>query len=84
MPKHDLRFLLLHEFKLGHNASKNFININRARERDPYLISQYEDGSKNSVMEMRVLKMKKVDDDHAVLTTKNCKQLFSKTNLAVN
>ncbi|KAF2359945.1 hypothetical protein FHG87_009295 [Trinorchestia longiramus] len=30
MTKHDLRLLLLHEFKLGHNASEASANINRA------------------------------------------------------
>ncbi|KAF2358304.1 Transposase type 1 [Trinorchestia longiramus] len=30
MTKHDLRLLMLHEFKLGHNASKASANINRA------------------------------------------------------
>ena len=28
--KHDLCLLMLHEFKLGHNASKTVANINRA------------------------------------------------------
>ena len=28
--KRDLRLLMLHEFKLGHNASDTCININRA------------------------------------------------------
>ncbi|KAF2351005.1 hypothetical protein FHG87_018238 [Trinorchestia longiramus] len=30
MTKHDLRLLMLHEFKLGHNASEASANINRA------------------------------------------------------
>ncbi|KAF2355667.1 Transposase type 1 [Trinorchestia longiramus] len=30
MTKHDLRLLILHEFKLGRNASEVFANINRA------------------------------------------------------
>ncbi|KAF2350509.1 Transposase type 1 [Trinorchestia longiramus] len=30
MTKHDLRLLMLHEFKLGHNASKASANIHRA------------------------------------------------------
>ncbi|KAF2349614.1 Transposase type 1 [Trinorchestia longiramus] len=30
MKKHDLRLLMLHEFKLGHNASEASVNINRA------------------------------------------------------
>ena len=30
MPKHDLCLLMLHEFKLGHNASETAANINKA------------------------------------------------------
>ncbi|KAF2344981.1 Transposase type 1 [Trinorchestia longiramus] len=30
MTKHDLRLLMLHEFKLGHNASEASVNINQA------------------------------------------------------
>ncbi|KAF2355772.1 Transposase type 1 [Trinorchestia longiramus] len=30
MTEHDLRLLMLHEFKLGHNASETSVNINRA------------------------------------------------------
>ncbi|KAF2345379.1 Transposase type 1 [Trinorchestia longiramus] len=34
MTKYDLRLLMLHEFKLGHNASKASANINRAWEKE--------------------------------------------------
>ena len=36
-------------------------------EKDPHVIGQYEGGSKNSVIEMRAFKMKKVEDVHAVV-----------------
>ena len=32
MPKRDPWHLMLHEFKLGHNVSETFNNINRAQE----------------------------------------------------
>ena len=52
-----------------------FISISTKHvERDPNVIGQYECGSKNSVVEMRALKIKKIEDKHAVLTTNNCKQ----------
>ena len=40
-------------------------------ERDPHVIGHYEGGSKNSIVEMRALKMKKVEDKNVVLTTNN-------------
>ena len=36
---------------------------------------QYKDASRNSVVKIRALKMKKAEDGHAVLTMNNCKQL---------
>ena len=40
-------------------------------ERDPQVIRLYERGFKHYVVEMRALKMKKVEDERAVLTTNN-------------
>ncbi|KAF2361242.1 Pleckstrin domain [Trinorchestia longiramus] len=59
MKKHDLRLLMLHEFKLGHNASKASANINEHGEKSPQGIGQYEGGSGNSGVVMRALKMKR-------------------------
>ena len=47
-------------------------------EKDPHVMGQYEGSSRNSLVEMRAFMMKKVEDEHAVLTTNNCKQLLSK------
>ena len=41
------------------------------------VIGQYEDASRNSVVKIRALKIKKAEDRHAVLITNNCKQLLS-------
>ena len=50
-------------------------------EMDPHVIGQYKNVSKNFVVEMRALKMKKVEDEHADLTTNNCKQLVVQQHL---
>ena len=42
------------------------------------VIGQYEGASRNSVVLIRALKMKKAEDGYAVLTMNNCKQLLSK------
>ena len=47
-------------------------------KRDPNMIGQYEGSSENTLVKVRALKMKKVKDEIAVLTTNNCKQLLSK------
>ena len=47
-------------------------------ERNPQVIGLYEGGSKHFVVEMRALKMKKIEDERAVLITNNLKQLLSK------
>ena len=39
------------------------------------VIGQYEGGSRNSVVQIRALKIKKAKDGYAVLTMNNCKQL---------
>ena len=44
-------------------------------ERNSHAIGQYEGGSINSVVEIRALKMKKIGNEHAVLTINNCEQL---------
>ena len=78
MPKRELYLFMLHEFKFGHNASKILPISKEYGVKDPHVIGQYECGSKNYVVEMRALKMKKIEDEHAVLTTNNCKQFLSK------
>ena len=47
-------------------------------ERDPHVIGQYESGLKNSVVEIRGLKIKNVKDEHVVLTTNNCSSFSTK------
>ena len=78
MPKRELRLLMLHEFKLGHKSPTHLPISTDYVGRDSHVIGQYEGGSKNSVVEMRALKMKKAEDKPAVLTTNNCKQLLRK------
>ena len=47
------KLLVLHEFKLGHSAPKllPISTEHRDPERDPYVIGQYEGGTKSSVVE---------------------------------
>ena len=52
-------------------------------ERDPHLIKQYEGGCKNSVVEIRALKIKMVEEEHVVLTTNNFQQFLSKILIKV-
>ncbi|KAF2350026.1 hypothetical protein FHG87_019218 [Trinorchestia longiramus] len=82
MTKHDLRLLMLHEFKLGHNASEASANINRV-EKSPQGIGQYEGGSGNSGVAIRALKMKRVEDVWVVSRTSNCMRLLSKIHVKV-
>ena len=42
------------------------------------VIGQYEGASRNYVVQIKALKMKKAEDGYAVLTINNCKQLLSK------
>ena len=81
IPKRDVRFLMLHELKLGHNAPKLLQISTEHGEMDQHVIGEYEGVSKNFIIEIRELKMKKVE--HAVLITKNFKQLLSKILLTV-
>ena len=73
MSKRDICLLMFHEFKLEHNTSEILPISTEHREKAAHVIGQYEGFSKNSVVKMRALKMKKVEDEQAVLTTNNCK-----------
>ena len=68
MPKRGLHLLMLPELKFGYNA---FIISTEHGERSPHVIGQYKECSKNFVMKMRALKMKKVENGHSVLITNN-------------
>ena len=80
----EIRLPILHEFKLWHNTSETSANINRAWGDGSTNDGQYEGGSRNSVVEMRALKMKKVEVGHAVLTMNNCRHLLSKIHVKVS
>ena len=68
---------MLHDIKLRQDASETSTNIDRHGKKDPHVIGQYECGSKNSVVEIRALKIKKIEDKHAVFPTNNFKQLLA-------
>ena len=63
---------------LGFCLPKFLVTSTEQGDGDPYVIKQYEGGSENSIVDMRVLKIKKIDDEHAVLITNDCKQLSGK------
>ncbi|KAF2350793.1 hypothetical protein FHG87_018452 [Trinorchestia longiramus] len=85
MTKRDLRLLMLHEFKLGHNASEASANINRAwgkeTTRDQTVRRWF--GKFRSGDESRALKMKTVEDVWVVSKTSNCMRLLSKIHVKV-
>ena len=78
MLKPDLRLLMLHKFEVGHDASETYTNINRTPGEEFTFDRTHESGSKNSVVNMRTLRMMKVKDKHAVL------QAFVKQNHCQN
>ena len=65
---------MFHEVKLGHNASETAANINKHREIGPQVIKR---GARNSMVKMKALKTKKVEERHAVNAIKRNKQFQS-------
>ena len=74
IPKRDFRLLMLHKLKFENNVSE--ISAEHGK-RNLHVIAQYEGSSKNSVVLMRVLMMKKVEDEYVALTTNNYRQLLN-------
>ena len=78
MPKRELRLLMLHEFKLGHNVFQTSTNINRAKGEESTCDRKVRMWFQEIRSGDESLEDEEVEDKHAVLITNNCKQFLSK------